>query len=99
MTQPVHDRNALLCALAVRHNFLTPAALATARGEWERDPTRSLGQVLLARGLLRPKGVRALETLVEDFLEVEASATTQPENQPTLDPRSPSRPSVGPFAT
>src|SRR5260370_31640621 len=51
MMQPITDRNVLLGVLAVQLNLVTPESLATARRDWERDPPRSLGQVLVARGL------------------------------------------------
>ena len=50
MIQPVPDRDVLLGALTVQLNLLTAESLATARSEWERDRSRSLGEVLLARG-------------------------------------------------
>jgi hypothetical protein len=83
MIQPITDRNTLLGILAVRHNFLTAASLATARSEWERDPARSLGQVLVAGGLLHEKVLVALETLVEIQLNGENSASS---STPSADP-------------
>ena len=69
MSQPTPDRNLLLGALAVRNDLVTPEALAAAVSEWERDGSRSLGQVLLARGYLRERDIGALEALADHLLE------------------------------
>ena len=65
MNQPVPDRHVLLGDLALHLNLLTAESLASARSEWQSDPTRSLGQLLVGRGLLSEKALVALETLVE----------------------------------
>src|SRR5262245_25084816 len=95
MTQPVTDRDALLGALALRLNLLTAEALAAARGAWAGDPTRSLVEVLVARGLLREKELLGLEALVESQLERARAAGAQA----TLDTVGSSAPSADPFET
>ena len=68
MSQPTLDRNRLLGTLAVRTDLVTPKALAAAVAEWEREPSRSLGQVLLAQGHLGEEELAHLEGLAKGHL-------------------------------
>jgi hypothetical protein len=68
MSLPTTDRNALLGALALRSELVAPEALAEVKAEWERDRSRSLGQILVARGHLREDELPLLDKLVESHL-------------------------------
>src|SRR5262245_7868588 len=74
MSQAPPDRNTLLGDLAVRLELLTPEALAEVVRAWERDPGTSLGQLLVARGLLHADELVHLEALVEGCLQRRAQA-------------------------
>ena len=63
------DRNMLLGFLAVRVDLITEQALAASTADWERDRSRSLGQLLVARGHLRADEIPLLEKLVETHLQ------------------------------
>jgi serine/threonine-protein kinase len=81
MSQPATDRNLLLGALAVRADLITAEELAAAVAKWERDGSRSLGQVLLARGCLCAEELAHLEGLVQQHLKRHggSAAETLPE--------------------
>jgi formylglycine-generating enzyme required for sulfatase activity/tRNA A-37 threonylcarbamoyl transferase component Bud32 len=96
---PITDRDVLLGALALQLNLLTAESLAMARSMWESDRTRSLGQVLLAQGLLHEKALVALEILVESQANREGPASAPPGNQATLDTHGSPTPSADPFET
>jgi eukaryotic-like serine/threonine-protein kinase len=61
--QPTTDHEALFARLALQGELVTEAELAAAKAEQGRDRTRSLGQILLAQGVLREKELAALEAL------------------------------------
>jgi WD40 repeat protein/tetratricopeptide (TPR) repeat protein/tRNA A-37 threonylcarbamoyl transferase component Bud32 len=64
------DRNLLFGILALQLDFITRDALIAAMNAWVLDKGKSLGQILLDQGALRPDTHQVLETLVQKHLEL-----------------------------
>jgi eukaryotic-like serine/threonine-protein kinase len=64
------DRNLLFGILALQMDFIGRDALVAAMNAWVLDKTKSLGQILLDQGALRPDTHAVLEALVQKHLEL-----------------------------
>ena len=58
------DRNLLFGALALEAGTISATQLAEAYGFWRRQPSEPLGDLLLKRGWITPRGKEELETAV-----------------------------------
>jgi eukaryotic-like serine/threonine-protein kinase len=67
-TQADADRNVLFGTLAVQMGFVTRDDLAAVTAEWERDTSRSLGDVLCERKALADDERRLLDAMVAKHL-------------------------------
>ena len=70
MSQNQPARNLLLGILALQNNFIDRDGLLAAFNSWAADKSRSLGQVLLERGMLTLNRHTLLEALVEEHIAV-----------------------------
>ncbi len=52
MSEPNPDRSLLYGLLALQNHFIRPGDLISAFHEWTGDRSRSIGEILIARGLL-----------------------------------------------
>ncbi len=68
MAHPAADLNLLLGILALQMDFINRDQLIAAMHAWVLDKSKSLGDVLVAQGVLAPKRLTLLESLVEEHL-------------------------------
>jgi serine/threonine protein kinase len=68
--EPSIDRNLLFGILALQNDFINRDGLLAAFNTWVADKSRSLGQVLLERGVLSPNRHMLMEGLVEEHVKV-----------------------------
>jgi hypothetical protein len=69
-SRPTADRNLLLGILALQMDFISRDALFAGMHAWVLDKAKSLGQILLQQGVLRPDRHELLEALVQKHLEM-----------------------------
>ena len=67
-TPPASDRNLLFGTLAVQMDFITKETLVAGMGTWVIDKNKSLGQILVDKGVLTPARHALLEALVQEHL-------------------------------
>jgi eukaryotic-like serine/threonine-protein kinase len=67
-TGQADSRSLLFGLLALQNNFIDRDALLAALNSWAADRSRSLGQILLARGALSPSRNMLLEALVQEHI-------------------------------
>ncbi len=75
------DRHLLFGLLALQNDFISKPQLVAAFGEWVADKSRSLDQILVARGVLSESLQQVLSRLVEQHIanrngDIEASLKT-----------------------
>ncbi len=69
-SRPTADRNLLFGILAVQMDFINRDALIKAMNAWVLEKSKSLGQILLDHGAIRPDVHALLDALVQKHLEL-----------------------------
>lgn len=71
------DRNVLLGLLALKHDFVSYDQWTVAVKEWTNLKDRSVAKILIDNGALSEERCQLLETLVDDYLQNQASDQNQ----------------------
>ncbi|MCI0460848.1 MAG: serine/threonine-protein kinase, partial [Gemmataceae bacterium] len=76
-SRPAADRNLLFGILALQMDFISRDALIQAMHSWLLNKNKSLGQLLVEQGALRPDAHALLEPLVQKHLELHGNDPQQ----------------------